>query len=187
MACNAIYWKIECEFVLKLLSDDRLRNTYLECGSEELLKIRTSKNPEEALAARENFVDKFLSNPNLYENKNLQDEMSHITYRTDNNEDYARRSKLLDKYLSNEKLINSHVSDCIGDMLLCVENDMQYELAQKILDTPKLYKNKALFGSSQDNGENIRWVLCNAKTPEKSKSMNEMLDLFMSEEKLYKN
>ena len=44
-----------------------------------------------------------------------------------------------------------------------------------------------MFGSSRDKGENIRWVLCNAKTPEKSKSMNEMLDLFLSEEKLYKN
>ena len=179
--------KSNVNYVLKLLSDDRLRNTYLKCGSEELLKSRTSGKPNEVLTAMNNMVDKFLSNKNLYENKNLQDEIFHITYRTDNNQDYVRKSKLLDKYLGNENLINSHVSDCIGDMLLCVENDMQYELAQKILDTPKLYKNKALFGSSRDKGENIRWVLCNAKTPEKSKSMNEMLDLFLSEEKLYKN
>lgn len=175
-------------FVLKLLSDKRFSDTYFRCGSEILFANRLSDNPQKSAQIKNSVIDKFLSNEKLYNNKNICSEISRIAYFAKNDKDLEHISKLFDKYLNSSELMNQkHVRHSIGDIVGCVKSDIEFDLANRILETPELYKNKYLFNSEDGFSSNIGRILGAAKNPEKAKYINEFLDVYLSDEKLYTN
>ena len=175
-------------FVLKLLSDKRFSDTYFRCGSEILFANRLSDNPQKSAQIKNSVIDKFLSNEKLYNNKNVCSEISRIAYFAKNDKDLEHISKLFDKYLNSSELMNQkHVRHSIGDIVGCVKSDIEFDLANRILETPELYKNKYLFNSEDGFGSNIGRILDGAKNHEKAKYINEFLDAYLSDEKLYTN
>ena len=175
-------------FVLKLLSDERFNKTYLRCGSEVLVANRISDNPQKSAQIKNSVIDKFLSDEKLYNNKNVCSEISRIVYFAKNDKDLEHISILFDKYLNSPELMNhKHIKLNIGNIVGCVKSDIEFDLANRILETPELYKNKYLFDSEDRFGCNIGIILGAAKDSEKSKYINEFLDAYLSDEKLYTN
>lgn len=174
--------------VLKLLSDKRFSDTYFRCGSEILFANRLSDNPQKSAQIKNSVIDKFLSNEKLYNNKNVCSEISRIVYFAKNDKDLEHISKLFDKYLNSPELMNQkHIRLNIGNIVGCVNSDIEFDLTNRILETPELYKNKYLFNSEDGFGSNIGRILDAAKNPEKAKYINEFLDVYLSDEKLYTN
>ena len=175
-------------FILKLLSDKRFSDTYFRCGSEILFANRLSDNPQKSAQIKNSVIDKFLSDEKLYNNKNVCSEISRIAYFAKNDKDLEYISKLFDKYLNSSELMNQkHVRHSIGDIVGCVKSDIEFDLANRILETPELYKNKYLFNSEDGFGSNIGRILDAVKNPEKAKYVNEFLNVYLSDEKLYTN
>lgn len=175
-------------FVLKLLSDKRFSDTYFRCGSEILFANRLSDNPQKSAQIKNSVIDKFLSDEKLYNNKNVCSEISRIVYFAKNDKDLEHISKLFDKYLNSPELMNQkHIKLNIGNIVGCVKSDIEFDLANRILETPELYKNKYLFHSEDGFGSNIGRILDAVKNPEKAKYINEFLDVYLSDEKLYTN
>lgn len=174
--------------VLKLLSDKRFSDTYFRCGSEILFANRLSDNPQKSAQIKNSVIDKFLSDEKLYNNKNVCSEISRIVYFAKNDKDLEHISKLFDKYLNSPELINQkHIRLNIGNIVGCVNSDIEFDLANRILETPELYKNKYLFNSKDGFGSNIGRILDAVRNPEKAKYVNEFLDVYLSDEKLYTN
>lgn len=174
--------------VLKLLSDKRFSDTYFRCGSEILFANRLSDNPQKSAQIKNSVIDKFLSDEKLYNNKNVCSEISRIVYFAKNDKDLEHISKLFDKYLNSPELMNQkHIRLNIGNIVGCVKSDIEFDLANRILETPELYKNKYLFNSKDGFGSNIGRILDAVKNPEKAKYVNEFLDVYLSDEKLYTN
>lgn len=174
--------------VLKLLSDKRFSDTYFRCGSEILFANRLSDNPQKSAQIKNSVIDKFLSDEKLYNNKNVCSEISRIVYFAKNDKDLEHISKLFDKYLNSPELMNQkHIRLNIGNIVGCVNSDIEFDLANRILETPELYKNKYLFNSKDGFGSNIGRILGAAKNPEKAKYINEFLNVYLSDEKLYTN
>lgn len=174
--------------VLKLLSDKRFSDTYFRCGSEILFANRLSDNPQRSVQIKNSVIDKFLSDEKLYNNKNVCSEISRIVYFAKNDKDLEHINKLFDKYLNSPELMNQkHIRCNIGNIVGCVKSDIEFDLANRILETPELYKNKYLFNSEDGFGSNIGRILGAAKNSEKSKYINEFLDAYLSDEKLYTN
>ena len=175
-------------FVLKLLSDKRFSDTYFRCGSEILFANRLSDNPQKSAQIKNSVIDKFLSDEKLYNNKNVCSEISRIVYFAKNDKDLEHISKLFDKYLNSPELMNQkHIRLNIGNIVGCVNSDIEFDLTNRILETPELYKNKYLFNSEDGFGSNIGRILDAVKNPEKAKYVNEFLDVYLSDEKLYTN
>ena len=130
-------------FVLKLLSDERFSNTYFRCGSEILFANRLSDNPQKSAQIKNAVIDKFLSSEELYNNKNVCSEIFRITYFAKNDKDLEHINKLFDKYLNSPELLSqTNVRHSIGNIVGCVNSDIEFDLANRILETPELYKNK---------------------------------------------
>ena len=175
-------------FVLKLLSDKRFSDTYFRCGSEILFANRLSDNPQKSAQIKNSVIDKFLSNEKLYNNKNVCSEISRIVYFAKNDKDLEHINKLFDKYLNSPELMNQkHIRHNIGNIVGCIKSDIEFDLANRILETPELYKNKYLFNSEDGFDSNIGRILGGAKNHEEAKYINEFLDAYLSDEKLYTN
>ena len=175
-------------FVLRVLSDERLRNTeFFSCAS--LLEIsKDSAKPQEVIDAANAVVDKFLSSEALYNNKNLCRWLAHIASGAKNSEGAERINSIFDRYANSKDLQNQeHISNKIGNIALVADNE-NYSLAKRVLDDQILYKNKYLFDGPRTFSTNqIIDVLGHADTLSKAQCMNKLLDVYLSDEKLYTN
>ena len=91
-------------------------------------------------------------------------------------------------YANSPELQNQqHVSKQIGNIALIVD-DENIDLATRILANPILYKNKYLFDGAYTFSTNkIIDVLGHADTLSKTKYMNDVLDVYLSDKELYTN
>ena len=175
-------------FVLRVLSDERLRNAeFFSCAS--LLEIsKDSAKPQEVIDAANAVVDKFLSSEALYNNKNLCRWLAHIASGAKNSEGAERINSIFDRYANSKDLQNQeHISNKIGNIALVADNE-NYSLAKRVLDDQILYKNKYLFdGPLTFSTNQIIDVLGHADTLSKAQCMNKLLDVYLSDEELYTN
>ena len=161
--------KSNVNFVLKLLTDKKLKNAGFGLGADVIISNRIASNPEEATKCRDTFVDKYLDNKLLYENENVRSNMGHTTYLIKNKKDLTYRTNILDKYLESPELQNQqNVKDSIGSIAMFTDNDSKSRISNRYLDTPTLYKNKDL---------SICETLHATKTPEKEAITHKMLDM----------
>ena len=171
--------KSNVNFVLKLLTDKKLKNAGFGLGADVIISNRIASNPEEATKCRDTFADKYLDNKLLYENENVRSNMGHTTYLIKNKKDLTYRTNLLDKYLESPELQNQqNVKDSIGSIAMFTDNDSKSRISNRYLDTPTLYKNKDL---------SICETLHATKTPEKEAITHKMLDMYLSNKNLYEN
>ncbi|DAA97814.1 TPA: hypothetical protein CPT80_01355 [Candidatus Gastranaerophilales bacterium HUM_9] len=171
--------KSNVNFVLKLLTDKKLKKAGFDLGASVIISNRIADNPEEASKCRDIFVDKFLDTKLLNENENVRSNMGHTTFLIKNNKDLARRTNILDKYLESPELQNqSNVNDSIGSIAMFTDNNSKANIVDRYLDTPTLYKNKDL---------KICSVLHSIKSPEKEDITHKMLDDYLSNKNLYEN
>ena len=132
--------------------------------------------PERILLA-----NKFLLEPKLYENENLQQKIGYIIYNTWSEE----RFKILDKFLSNPKLYeNENLQQKIGDIIDDTwdeeEANARINIIDKYLSNPKLYENENL-------QQNIGDIICKTNTEEKANARINIIDKYLSNPKLYEN
>lgn len=171
--------KSNVNFVLKLLTDKKLKNAGFGLGADVIISNRIAPNPEEATKCRDTFVDKYLDNKLLYENENVRSNMGHTTYLIKNKNDLTYRTNILDKYLESPELQNQpNVKDSIGSIAMFTDNDSKSRISNRYLDTPTLYKNKDL---------SICETLHATKTPEREAITHKMLDMYLSNKNLYEN
>ena len=171
--------KSNVNFVLKLLTDKKLKNAGFGLGADVIISNRIAPNPEEATKCRDTFVDKYLDNKLLYENENVRSNMGHTTYLIKNKKDLTYRTNILDKYLESPELQNQpNIKDSIGSIAMFTDNDSKSRISNRYLDTPTLYKNKDL---------SICETLHATKTPEREAITHKMLDMYLSNKNLYKN
>lgn len=171
--------KSNVNFVLKLLTDKKLKNAGFGLGADVIISNRIAPNPEEATKCRDTFVDKYLDNKLLYENENVRSNMGHTTYLIKNKKDLTYRTNILDKYLESPELQNQpNVKDSIGSIAMFTDNDSKSRISNRYLDTPTLYKNKDL---------SICETLHATKTPEREAITHKMLDMYLSNKNLYEN
>lgn len=171
--------KSNVNFVLKLLTDKKLKYAGFGLGADVIISNRIAPNPEEATKCRDTFVDKYLDNKLLYENENVSSNMGHTTYLIKNKKDLTYRTNILDKYLESPELQNQpNVKDSIGSIAMFTDNDSKSRISNRYLDTPTLYKNKDL---------SICETLHATKTPEREAITHKMLDMYLSNKNLYEN
>lgn len=171
--------KSNVNFVLKLLTDKKLKNAGFGLGADVIISNRIAPNPEEATKCRDTFVDKYLDNKLLYENENVRSNMGHTTYLIKNKKDLTYRTNILDKYLESPELQNQpNIKDSIGSIAMFTDNDSKSRISNRYLDTPTLYKNKDL---------SICETLHATKTPEREAITHKMLDMYLSNKNLYEN
>lgn len=171
--------KSNVNFVLKLLTDKKLKYAGFGLGADVIISNRIAPNPEEATKCRDTFVDKYLDNKLLYENENVRSNMGHTTYLIKNKNDLTYRTNILDKYLESPELQNQpNVKDSIGSIAMFTDNDSKSRISNRYLDTPTLYKNKDL---------SICETLHATKTPEREAITHKMLDMYLSNKNLYEN
>lgn len=171
--------KSNVNFVLKLLTDKKLKDAHFGLGADVIISNRTADDPEEASKCRDAFIDKYLDTKLLNENENVRSNMGHTTFLIKNRKDLAYRTNILDKYLESAELQSQpNVKDSIGSIAMFTDNQYKANIVNRFLDTPTLYKNKDL---------KICNVLHSIKTPEKEAITNKMLDVYLSNKSLYKN
>lgn len=171
--------KSNVNFVLKLLTDKKLRNAGFDLGASVIISNRIADDPEEASKCRDSFIDKFLDTKLLNENDNVRSNMGHTTFLLKNKKDLAYRTNILDKYLESTELQSQpHIKDSIGSIAMFTDNQYKANIVNRYLNTPTLYKNKDL---------KICNVLHSIKSPEKEAITNKMLDIYLSNKSLYKN
>lgn len=175
-------------FVLKVLSDERLGNAGFECCASLLEISKSSKNPQEVIKAANDVVDKYLSNEALYNNNNITRWLPYIASDAKNDEGVRRINSIFARYVNSKELQNQkHVSENIGGITFIIK-DANYGLATRILDNPILYKNKYLFeGESTFSVHKILDVLGHVNNSQKADSVNEVLDLYLADKELYEN
>ena len=181
--------KSNINFVLKLLSDEKFDNTYMDCGSDIIFSNKIALNSHVIADSREKLIDKFLNNKLLYENKNVCKELYHTVYAIKNHDDLKYRTEIFDKYLNSPELQEQkHIVANIGDIAECVNNQARLDFTNRLLEDPILYKNADLFyRNDSDYGKKIRRVLGSINLPKTAELMNNFLDLYVSDEKLYNN
>lgn len=171
--------KSNVNFVLKLLTDKKIKDTGFGLADDIIISNRVADNPEEAVKCRDAFVDKYLNNKLLYENKNVRYNMGHTAFLIKDRKDLAYRTNIFDKYLESPELQNQpSVKDNIGSIAMFTDNDSKSSITHRYLDTPALYKNEDL---------SICETLHATKTPEKEAITHKMLDIYLSNKNLYKN
>lgn len=171
--------KSNVNFVLKLLTDKKLKDARFGLGADVIISNRTADDPEEASKCRDTLVDKYLNTKLLNENENVRSNMGHTTFLIKNRKDLAYRTNILDKYLESAELQNQpNVKDSIGAIAMFTDNNSKANIVNKYLNTPTLYKNENL---------EICSVLHSIKSPEKETITNKMLDTYLSHKSLYKN
>lgn len=176
-------------FVLKLLSDEKFDNTYMKCGSDIIFSNKIALSSKKIADSREKLIDKFLNNKLLYENKNVCKELYHTVYAIKNHDDLKYRTEIFDKYLNSPELQEQkHIVANIGDIAECVNNQARLDFMNRLLKDPILYKNADLFYKNDSLYEDkIRKVLGSINLPKTAELMNNFLDLYVSDEKLYNN
>lgn len=189
-AKRAIYYVDESNInsVLRVLSDERFDKTYFYAYGDILDSNAYSDNPQYTARIREAVVDKFLSDERLYNNANICNEISHITYFTKDNERLGYVNGLFDKYLNTPDVFNNkHIKHSIAGIVESVDNKRKFDLANRFLDTPELYRNRFLLDGKGMYSSGITSAIHSIETPEKSHNINEFLDLYLSNGKFYKN
>lgn len=189
-AKRAIYYVDESNInsVLRVLSDERFDKTYFYAYGDILDSNAYSDNPQYTARIREAVVDKFLSDERLYNNANICNEISHITYFTKDNERLGYVNGLFDKYLNTPDVFNNkHIKHSIAGIVESVDNKRKFDLANRFLDTPELYRNRFLLNGEGMYNSGITSAIRSIKTPEDAHNINEFLDLYLSNGKFYKN
>ena len=189
-AIRAIYYVDESNInsVLRVLSDERFDKTYFYAYGDILDSNAYSDNPKYTARIREAVVDKFLSDERLYNNANICNEISHITYLTKDDERLGYVNGLFDKYLNTPDVFNNkHIKHSIAGIVESVNDKRKFDLANRFLDTPELYRNRFLVNGKGMYGNGITSAINSIETPEKAHNINEFLDLYLSNGKFYKN
>ena len=189
-AKRAIYYVDESNInsVLRVLSDERFDKTYFYAYGDILDSNAYSDNPQYTARIREAVVDKFLSDERLYNNANICNEISHITYFTKDNERLGYVNGLFDKYLNTPDVFkNKHIKHNIAGIVESVDDKRKFDLANRFFDTPELYRNRFLLNGEGMYRSGITSAIRSIKTPEDAHNINEFLDLYLSNGKFYKN
>ena len=189
-AKRAIYYVDESNInsVLRVLSDERFDKTYFYAYGDILDSNAYSDNPQYTARIREAVVDKFLSDERLYNNANICNEISHITYFTKDNERLGYVNGLFDKYLNTPDVFNNkHIKHNIAGIVESVDDKRKFDLANRFFDTPELYRNRFLLNGEGMYRSGITSAIRSIKTPEDAHNINEFLDLYLSNGKFYKN
>ena len=189
-AKRAIYYVDESNInsVLRVLSDERFDKTYFYAYGDILDSNAYSDNPQYTARIREAVVDKFLSDERLYNNANICNEISHITYFTKDNERVGYVNGLFDKYLNTPDVFkNKHIKHNIAGIVESVDDKRKFDLANRFFDTPELYRNRFLLNGEGMYRSGITSAIRSIKTPEDAHNINEFLDLYLSNGKFYKN
>ena len=174
--------------VLRILSDKRFDKTYFYAYADILDSNICSDNPKYTARIREEVVDKFLSDERLYNNANICSEISRIAYFTKDNERLGYVNGLFDKYLNTPDVFNNkHIKHSIAGIVESVDNKRKFDLANRFLDTPELYRNRFLLNGEGMYNSGITSAIRSIKTPEDAHNINEFLDLYLSNGKFYKN
>lgn len=180
--------KSNVNFVLKVLSDERLTKAGFECCASLLEISKGATHPQEILKSANDVIDKYLSNQALYNNKNITRYLPFIASGARNSYGAKQKNSIFDMYANSQELQNQqHVSKQIGNIALVVD-DENIDLATRILANPILYKNKYLFDGTYTFSTNkIIDVLGHADTLSKTQYMNKVLDVYLSDKELYTN
>ena len=189
-AKRAIYYVDESNInsVLRVLSDERFDKTYFYAYGDILDSNAYSDNPQYTARIREAVVDKFLSDERLYNNANICNEISHITYFTKDNERLGYVNGLFDKYLNTPDVFNNkHIKHNIAGIVESVDDKRKFDLANRFFDTPELYRNRFLLNGEGMYRSGITSAIRSIKTPEDAHNINEFLVLYLSNGKFYKN
>lgn len=174
--------------VLRVLSDERFDKTYFYAYAAILDTNACSDNPKYTARIREEVVDKFLSDERLYNNANICNEISRITYFTKDNERLGYVNSLFDKYLNTPDVFNNkHIKHNIANIVESVNDKRKFDLANRFFDTPELYRNRFLLNGEGMYSSGITSAIHSIKTPEDAHNINEFLDLYLSNGKFYKN
>ena len=159
--------KSNVNFVLKLLTDKKLKKAGFDLGASVIISNRIADDPEEASKCRDIFVDKFLDTKLLNENENLNKSLTGVLSET-NEKNFEPRKFVMDKYKNSEELQNSKFAQKLGSTLIFT-NDNSLEVIDKVTNDEELYNNSNVV-------DNLPSIFQRAKNPEDMDIINKILE-----------
>ena len=173
--------KYNVQIADRILSTPELYNNpdFMHFADNIVCDVKT----QEEAAGKIELMDKIAKTKGLYDNPNFMECAGLIVYNVTTKEETAIRIDLLDKIVKIPELNNNLNSDYmiyVSKVINAAKTPEQKTLAEKILETPKLYNNPD-FMHFADN------IVCDVKTQEEAAGKIELMDKIAKTKGLYDN